>query len=109
MARQLFNVAKIKYHCLNNGGHSVRFLNRFGKFIQSSNKISDVSSRSIQPSHFCLSFRPLLVHGKQKFSERCQIGSWIFGVISKGLYENDTFLKTSYNGEFNFIKRPRKT
>ena len=28
------------------------------------------------------------------------------GVISKGLYENETFLKTSINGEFDFIKRP---
>ena len=42
MARQLFNVAEIKYRCLSNGGHSVRFLNRFGKFIQSSNRISEM-------------------------------------------------------------------
>ena len=27
-------------------------------------------------------------------------------VISKGIYDNDTFLETSINGEFNFIKRP---
>ena len=26
--------------------------------------------------------------------------------MSKGLYENETFLKTSINGEFDFIKRP---
>ena len=31
-----------------------------------------------------------------------------FGVISKGLYENETFLKTYVNGEFDFIKRPEK-
>ena len=40
MARQLFNVAKT-YRCLSNGGHSVRFLNRFGKFSQLSNRISE--------------------------------------------------------------------
>ena len=38
----IFNVAEIKYHFLSNGGHSVRFLNRFGKFIQSSNRISEM-------------------------------------------------------------------
>ena len=42
MARQLFNVANIKYRCLSYGGHSVRFLNRSGKFIQSSNRISEM-------------------------------------------------------------------
>ena len=31
-----------------------------------------------------------------------------FGVISKGLYEKETLLKTSLNGEFDFIKRPEK-
>ena len=41
MARQLFNVANIKYHCLSNGGHSIRFLNRFGKVSQSPNRISE--------------------------------------------------------------------
>ena len=42
MARQLFNVAEIKYRCLGNGAHWVRFLNRFGKFIQSLNRISEM-------------------------------------------------------------------
>ena len=42
MARQLFNVANIKYRCLSYGGHSVRFLNRSGKFIQSSNRVSEM-------------------------------------------------------------------
>ena len=41
MARQLFNVANIKHRCLSNGGNSVRFLNRFGKFIRSLNRISE--------------------------------------------------------------------
>ena len=31
-----------------------------------------------------------------------------YRVISKGLYDNDTFLKTSISGEFNFIKRPKR-
>ena len=30
------------------------------------------------------------------------------GIISKGLYENETFFKSSVNGEFDFIKRPEK-
>ena len=42
MARQLFNVGEIKYRCLSNGGQSVIFVNRFGKFIQSSNRISEM-------------------------------------------------------------------
>ena len=42
MARQLFNVANIKYCFLSDAGHSVRFLNRSGKFIQSSNRISEM-------------------------------------------------------------------
>ena len=42
IARKLFNLANIKYGLRNNGGHSVRFLNRFGKCIQSSNRISEV-------------------------------------------------------------------
>ena len=29
----------------------------------------------------------------------------MFRVISKGLYENETVLETSINGELNFIKR----
>ena len=42
MVRQLFNVANIKYCFLGNDGHSVRFLNRLGKFIQSSNTILEM-------------------------------------------------------------------
>ena len=41
IARQLFNVANIKYRFLSGSGHSVRFLNGFGKLIQSSNRISE--------------------------------------------------------------------
>ena len=29
-------------------------------------------------------------------------------MISKGLYENETFLKTSINGKFDFTKRPER-
>ena len=43
--RQLFfNVANIKYRSLSNSGDSIRFLNRSGKFIQSSNRISEMFS-----------------------------------------------------------------
>ena len=41
MARQLFNVANIKYRLLSGSGHLVRCLNRFGKFTLSSNKKSE--------------------------------------------------------------------
>ena len=42
MARQLlFIVANIKYRCLSNGGHPGQHLNRFGKFIQSLDRISE--------------------------------------------------------------------
>ena len=34
--------AKIKHGYLSNGGHSVLFLNNFGKYIQSSNRISEM-------------------------------------------------------------------
>ena len=43
-SRQLLNVADIKYRCLSNGDHSFRFLNRFGKFIQSPNRKSEMFS-----------------------------------------------------------------
>ena len=43
MGRQLFNVADIKYRCLSNGGHSLRFLNRSEKFIQSLDIIHEKS------------------------------------------------------------------
>ena len=57
-------------------GHSVHFLNRFGKFIQPSNRISEkfslvscfVDKFSTHISF--LSFRPLSIHCKQKFCER---------------------------------------
>ena len=42
MVRQLFNVINIKYCFLSNDGHSVRFLNRFGKLSRSSNTISEM-------------------------------------------------------------------
>ena len=48
------------------------------------------------------------MHVNQKFYERGQTKIELFGVISKGLYENETFLKTYVNGEFDFIKRPEK-
>ena len=40
MERKLLNVANIKHYCLSNGGHSVQFVIRFGKFIQSPNRVS---------------------------------------------------------------------
>ena len=44
----------------------------------------------------------------KKICERGQTKSWIFWVISKSLYENDTILKLSLNGEFSFTERPKK-
>ena len=41
-ARQLCIVANIKQRFVSNGGHSVRFLNRFGIFIGSSNRMSEM-------------------------------------------------------------------
>ena len=43
----------------------------------------------------------------KKNCERGQNVSRIFRVISKGLYENETVLKSSMNGEFSSIKRHR--
>ena len=77
MAGQLFNVANIKYRCLSNGGHSVRFLNRSGKFVQPSIRISEVffftwcSVDKFIPHIYALLFRSLTIHGNQKF---CKIG-----------------------------------
>ena len=38
----MFNVAKVKYCLLGNDGHSVRFLNRFRKFIYLSSTVSEM-------------------------------------------------------------------
>ena len=45
LARGYFN---IKNRFLRNGGQSLRFLNRFGKFTQSSNRTSEMSADSWQ-------------------------------------------------------------
>ena len=42
MARQVFNVANIKYCFLSNYGHSVQFLNRYGKFIYLLSTVSEM-------------------------------------------------------------------
>ena len=42
MARQMCNLANVKYCFLSNDGHSVQFLNRFGKFIYLSSTVSEM-------------------------------------------------------------------
>ena len=42
----------------------------------------------------------------KNFVKEVRLKFEFWGVISKGLYENETFLKSSVNGEFDFIKRP---
>ena len=45
----------------------------------------------------------------QSFCERGRNKSSISELSQTGLYENETFLKTSISGEFNFIERPKKS
>ena len=44
----------------------------------------------------------------KNFVKEVRLKFEFFGVISKGLYVNETFLKTYVNGEFEFIKRLEK-
>ena len=44
----------------------------------------------------------------KNFVKEVRLKFEFFEVISKDLYQNETFLKTSVNAEFDFIKRPEK-
>ena len=44
----------------------------------------------------------------KNFLKKVRLKFEFLGVISKGLYENETFQKTYVNGEFDFIKRPER-
>ena len=98
MARQLFNVANIKYRCMSNGGHSVRPVNRIRKFIESSTRIPEKFSLI-----WCLAdkFSPhisayqlaVVDWWQTKILWKTSDLKWIFGVISKGLYNNGNFWK----------------
>ena len=99
MVRRLFNVDNIKYRFLSDSGHSIRFLNKLRKSIQSSNRISEkffITScklgRCIQLSYFAYHLGPCPFMANKNFVKEVRVKVEFLESSQKNFMKMKTFL-----------------